>query len=69
MKIHEFRPEILCFNGKKAAETFLSTSVTYGLQKETINQTRLFVVPSTSQMAEKHWDEMWWFQLKEVSRK
>jgi len=40
--------------------------VNYGIQKESINNTRLFVAPSTSGAASKYWDIKWWQYLVEI---
>ena len=60
-KMQELQPDILCFNGKRAAKEFLrSTTVEYGLQPQRIGATRLFVAPSTSAAANGSWDPAWW---------
>jgi double-stranded uracil-DNA glycosylase len=65
-KIKEFKPKILCFNGKRAAEEFLLRSVGYGLQSEVIESTKFFVAPSTSNSANGFWDISYWEKLKEL---
>jgi len=67
-KIIKFEPKILCFNGKRAAQEFLSRSVSYGLQSEKIEGTELFVAPSTSGAANGFWNIDWWHKLREISR-
>ena len=63
-KIYEFRPQIICFNGKESASVYLSrNNIDYGFQPEKIGNTRFFVAPSTSGSANRFWDEMWWFSL------
>jgi len=62
-KIIKFQPKVLCFNGKRAAQEFLSRSVHYGVQPEQIGNTRLFVAPSTSGAANRFWDIKWWEEL------
>jgi len=63
-KIEKHAPKAVGFNGKKAAQLFLgSLSVEYGLQKEKIGSTALFVLPSTSGAARGFWDSKYWFQL------
>jgi len=66
-KILKYQPKILCFNGKRAAQEFLSRSVNYGLQPEQIGATSLFVAPSTSGAANGFWDVKWWFELVRIS--
>jgi TDG/mug DNA glycosylase family protein len=65
-KIKENRPKILCFNGKRAAEEFLLRSVNYGLQPNVIENTKLFVAPSTSNSANGFWDISYWIKLTEI---
>jgi len=67
-KIQKFKPVILCFNGKRAAEEFLSHTVSYSAQQEQISLTRLFVAPSTSGAANGFWDTSWWYELERMSR-
>lgn len=65
--IEKYQPKYVCFNGKEAAKVFLKRKkVAYGLQKESINKTRLFVAPSTSGAASKYWDIKWWQYLVEI---
>jgi TDG/mug DNA glycosylase family protein len=60
-KMLHYQPKLLCFNSKNAAKRFLGKSkINYGFQEERINQTRLFVAPSTSGAANGHWDEGVW---------
>ena len=66
-KITRLRPEILCFNGKRAAsEYFGRRQVTFGLQAERIADTRIFIAPSTSGAANGSWDPERWDQLAEL---
>lgn len=67
IKIKNYKPLIICFNGKNAAQEFIGHSVSYGLQNETVEKTKLFVVPSTSGAANRYWDEDYWFELKKLS--
>lgn len=62
-KVKRFFPHVLAFNGKRAAEIFLGQAVTYGLQKEKIGDTFIFVLPSTSGAASGYWDEVFWAEL------
>lgn len=59
-KIALFRPKVLCFNGKRAARTFLGETVEYGLVRRAIGQTMLFVAPSTSAAAARFWNLATW---------
>jgi TDG/mug DNA glycosylase family protein len=62
-KIERHRPAFVCFNGKRAAETFFGKRVGYGLQDASIATTRLFVAPSTSGAARGAWDCASWAEL------
>jgi TDG/mug DNA glycosylase family protein len=62
-KIVRFQPKVLAFNGKRSAEIFLGHSVDYGFQDEQINNTRIFVLPSTSLQANGHWEISYWVEL------
>lgn len=68
-KVLETAPEVLCFNGKKAAQTYLGTKrVVFGELTRRIGDTRLFVAPSTSGAASGHWDVAYWHRLAALSR-
>jgi ribosomal-protein-alanine N-acetyltransferase len=68
-KMEKYQPDILCFNGKRAAGEFLgAATVRYGLQQATIGATRLFVAPSTSAAANGSWDPAWWQALADLLR-
>jgi TDG/mug DNA glycosylase family protein len=67
-KIEQFAPKVVAFNGKRAAETFLGRTVTYGRQSEVIGDTMLFVLPSTSGAARRFWDETYWHELASLVR-
>lgn len=63
-RVKEYRPQILCFNGKKGAKIyFQNRNIDYGFQQQTIGLTRIFVAPSTAASAGRYWDERWWFVL------
>ncbi len=63
-KIQDCRPKVVCFNGKKAAKIYLRKKyVEFGLQKEQIESTHLFVAPSTSRAANRWWDQKWWQEI------
>ncbi len=62
--IERYRPEIVAFVGKRPAQVFLGRrTVDYGLQPEKVGRTALFVLPSPSLKARKHWKERWWHDL------
>lgn len=68
MKILNAKPRVICFNGKKAAAMYLgirsTKDVSYGLQKDRIGGTQVFVAPSTGAQARKFWDIKFWHKLK-----
>jgi TDG/mug DNA glycosylase family protein len=67
-KILRLEPRLLCFNGKRAAQEFLGRKrVDYGLQRERIGRTRLFVAPSTSGAASGAWDAAQWRRLAKLA--
>ena len=61
--IRRCSPEIVAFNGKKAASVFYGIptgELRYGMGADTPGFPRTFVLPSTSGAAAKHWDVKWW---------
>lgn len=61
-----YRPRILAFTSKRAAEEFLAHPVDYGVLPETIGTTRLFVLPSPSGAARRYWNEDHWRALSRL---
>lgn len=65
-KIARFQPRALAFNGKRAAKVFFGRAgIEIGRQPESIGPTAIFVLPSTSGMATRYWDQSPWFELAE----
>jgi TDG/mug DNA glycosylase family protein len=62
----EYRPRILAFTGKRAAQEFVGHSVDYGLLPDTIGTTRLFALPSPSGAARRFWNEAPWRELSRL---
>jgi TDG/mug DNA glycosylase family protein len=62
------RPKFLAFNGKRAAKVFFGGDVNYGRQAETIGETAIYVLPSTSGAASGHWDFALWQEFAEHVR-
>lgn len=58
-----YRPRLLAFTSKRAAAEFLGRPVAYGPQATAIEATQLFVLPSPSGAARRHWDESRWLAL------
>jgi len=70
-KISRAAPRFIAFNGKRAASVVTQTPGTalrYGLQDIQIEQSSVFVLPSTSGAANAHWDERPWFELARQAR-
>ncbi len=63
VKIEQFAPRVLAFNGKQAAQEFYGKQVAYGRQPGTLGETTVFVLPSTSGAARAFWDERWWWEV------
>ena len=71
-KIRRFAPAILAFVGKRPAQVFIrqvlaQRRVDYGWQRDRIEQTRLFVLPSPSPAAIRYWDIGWWRLLADAA--
>lgn len=68
-KIETFSPMVVAFNGKQAAQEFYGHLVHYGPQPDSIGKTTVFVLPSTSGIARKYWNESYWREMAEYVRK
>jgi TDG/mug DNA glycosylase family protein len=65
-KIVRFKPQILAFTSKNGAKNYLDCkSVEYGPQGH-VEETALWVLPSTSGAARRHWDIKWWQLLADT---
>lgn len=62
-KIDRYRPAIVAFTSKNAANAFLDRPVGYGWQPETRGATRFYVLTSPSGQAARFWDLAPWRQL------
>ncbi len=63
-KIETYQPQILAFTSKRAYRAWAGVpsrhKVAYGCQKKTIEQTKIYVLPSPSGSARGYWDiEIW----------
>jgi TDG/mug DNA glycosylase family protein len=65
VSIQTFRPKILAFTGKRAAQEFVGRRVEYGCL-ETVEATMLFVLPSPSGAARKYWSIEPWNELSRL---
>ncbi len=68
-KIRRYRPRAMAFNGLNPARAVLGKSVRHGRQGEALGDTTVFVLPSTSGLASRHWDERPWHELGEFLRR
>lgn len=68
-KIERHAPRYLAFTSKRAASEALERPVEYGFQPERIGHTEIFVLPSTSGLATRFWDESYWIALAELIRR
>jgi len=69
-RLRAVQPEIIAFNGKKAASIFFdckTKEIYYGRQSRTRNAAllsgKMFVLPSTSGSAKKYWDVKYWHEI------
>jgi double-stranded uracil-DNA glycosylase len=63
-KIAQYAPHVLAFVGKRAAKVFLGRAqVPYGHLPDTVGNTVLWVLPSTSGAARRYWDPARWHAL------
>ena len=67
-KIEHYAPRVLAFTSKNGARAALGHAVDYGLQSDTIGNTRIFVLPSPSGQARGHWSIAPWLALAELVR-
>ena len=67
-KILKYRPRVIAFTSKRAAEEFLGRPVEYGLLREKIGDTALFVLPSPSSAARGHWKGNPWRELARLKK-
>lgn len=67
-KILKFKPAVVAFTNKRAAEEFVGRSVDYGLLEEAIGSSQLFVLPSPSGAARRWWQIQRWHELAELVR-
>ena len=66
-KIKKYQPKIICFNGKAAGKIFFKIkSVNYGLQLQGCQDSKIFIVPSTSGNANGYWDIDYWHALSRL---
>jgi TDG/mug DNA glycosylase family protein len=69
-RMRNIRPNVIAFNGKKAAGVYLGRStsaIKYGLQEEMFEGMKLVVLPSTSGAARRYWNENYWRELPHIA--
>ncbi len=63
-KIKCFAPRAVAFNGKKAGAIFYGRhGLSYGQQEGGLENTAVFILPSTSGAARSYWEEKYWIEL------
>lgn len=62
-KILRYQPKLVAFTSKHAGTRFLNRKVDYGLQPEALEDTKFFVLCSTSGRARRFWREDVWTDL------
>jgi TDG/mug DNA glycosylase family protein len=68
--VRRYRPLIIAFNGKRSAELFVGRKLNYGLvPSKAVHGARMFVLPSTSGAARRHWDIRHWKRLSKWKRR
>lgn len=64
-----YRPRILAFTSKRAAQEFAGQECGYGLFPDTLHGTLLFTLPSPSGLATRYWSNgVHWQQLAQLVR-
>jgi TDG/mug DNA glycosylase family protein len=69
-RMAQFAPKIIAFNGKGAAARFLERrtgKIPNGFQIERVGESRIFVLPSTSGLASRHWQIEPWQELAQAA--
>lgn len=62
-KFNRFQPKVIAFTSKTAAREFFGKSMPFGRQGELLGVSHVFVLPSTSGLACRTWDEKFWQEL------
>lgn len=62
-QILEWKPKVLAFTSKTSAQYFLGKKIEYGRQDESVGDTVIFALPSTSGANSARWDKSYWHQL------
>lgn len=68
-KMLRYQPRIIAFTSKNAAQVWMGRPVEYGLQKDWLGQSRLFVLTSPSGLATRFFDiEIWRALAQQLSK-
>ena len=62
-KVARYRPRIIAFTSKNAAQIATGSPVAYGLQELLLGESQLFVLPSPSGLATRYFDREVWHAL------
>jgi len=62
-KIRRYQPALVAFTSKHGASLFFGKKVDFGLQSETLGDTKFFALCSTSGRARRFWREELWTEL------
>jgi TDG/mug DNA glycosylase family protein len=62
----KYRPGVLAFTSKRAAREFVGHPMGYGLLRDKVGETALFVLPSPSGAARRYWSEAPWRELSRL---
>jgi len=66
LMVRDYRPRILAFTSKRAAREFVGRPVGYGCLAQSEGDTALFVLPSPSGAARRHWTPLHWQALADL---
>jgi TDG/mug DNA glycosylase family protein len=64
--IEKYQPAFVAFTSAKAGRSYCGQNARFGLQSKTINNSKLFILPSTSPRAQWAWDISYWHQLAKI---
>ncbi|MEX0809446.1 MAG: mismatch-specific DNA-glycosylase [Dongiaceae bacterium] len=67
-RVLKYKPRFLATTSKTAGQLVIGGACNYGLQTETIGDTQIFVLPSTSGAARGFWDIAPWRDLAKAVR-
>lgn len=65
-KIKKYKPKIVAFTSINAYKFYKNVKISYGLQRDILFDSKIFVLPSTSPLASRFWDINYWKNLKSI---